>query len=53
MSPLAQLDRLDRAVFGRWPPQEVLGAVAVAVGGTVASVAFGICLFLQLLKDVL
>ncbi len=53
MSPLDQLERLDEAVLRRWCPQEVLGFVAVAVGGTVASVAFGVCVTLQILKEVL
>ncbi len=46
-------DRLDRAIFDRWPPQEVLGALAVGVGGTIASIAFGVCVTLQILKEVL
>ena len=50
---MTALDRLDDAVFGRWCPVEVLGFAAVAVGGSVASVAFGACVALQLLKGVL
>jgi hypothetical protein len=46
-------ERLDSAIFDRWPPQEVLGAVAVAVGSLVATTAFGACIALQVLEDVL
>ncbi len=47
------LDRLDEAVFSRWPPQEVLGFLAIAVGAPVAAIAFPTCVILQLLKDVI
>lgn len=50
---MSLFDRLDDAVFDRWPPQEVLGAIAIAVGAPVAAVAFPTCVVLQLLKEVL